>query len=274
MSVTIKHIAERVGVSKQAVSYALNGKTGQVSEQMRRRIEKAAKAMGYQPNWRARSFARKQSRIIGLVYGRPADYVEGSQIVSRLVERLAAMQYELLLIPATGPVEHWAHKLRDGRVDAALVTHPMPLGLDEFVARHELPAVFLNLRSDADLPQVCFDDVAGTRLAMDHLLKLGHQRITYFCTPKHHGQHYSNTDRRDTYIACMAEAGLSAWTREEVSEYEPFVNSIVRTAPAERPTAVLCYNDFTAARLMRALWRLHVRVPEQISIVGFDDNPI
>jgi LacI family transcriptional regulator len=274
MGVTIKHIAERVGVSKQAVSYALNGRVGQVSEQTRLRIEAIAKSMGYQPNWRARSFARKQSRIIGLVYGRPADYVEGSRIVSRLVERLAAMEYELLLIPATGPVEHWGHKLRDGRVDGCLVTHPMPLGLDDFVARHELPAVFLNLRSDADLPQVCFDDVTGTRLAMAHLLGLGHQRITYFCPPQHHGEHYSNVDRLATYRACMAEAGLTRFTHEQTTGYEIFAQQIAASAPPTRPTAVLAYNDFTAVRFMRALWRCGVRVPEQLSIVGFDDNPI
>jgi DNA-binding LacI/PurR family transcriptional regulator len=274
MVVTIQHIAERVGVSKQAVSYALNGKVGQVSEDTRRRIQAVADSLGYQPNWRARSFARKRSRIIGLVYGRPADYVEGSRIVSGLVERLAALDYELLLIPATGPVENWAHKLRDGRVDAVLITHPIPLGLDDFVSLHALPAVFLNLRSDADLPQISFDDVAGTTLAMQHLLGLGHRRIAYFCPPQHHGEHYSNVDRRQTYRDCMRNAGLSDLIHEQYSGYEVYATQIAAARPAERPTAVLAYNDFSAARLMRALWTRHVRVPDQLSVVGFDDTPM
>ena len=271
MAVTLQQIAERVGVSKQAVSYALNGKPGQVSPATRQRVRATARAMGYQPNWRARSFARRRSQVIGLVYGRPADYVERSRMVSALVERLAELDHELLLIPATGPVEKWAHKLRDGRVDGCLVTHPMPQGLDTFIAEHRLPAVLFNLRSDLPVPQVRLDDTQGAHLVMDHLLGLGHRRIAYFCAPKVHGHHYSNHERRAIYLDRMAEAGLEADAVE--AEYDDYADRYLAAAPEARPTAVMVYNDHDAVRLMRALWHRRVRVPDQLSITGFNDDP-
>lgn len=273
MPVTIKTIADRVGVSKQAVSYALNGKPGQVSEETRERIVAVAKAMGYQPNWRARSFARQRSQIIGLVYGRPAEYLERSQMVSALVERLAVLDYELLLIPAMGPMAKWSHKLRDGRVDGVLITHPMPLGLDAFVAEHRMPAVFMNLRSSVDVPQVYFDDTDGTRQAMEHLLGLGHRRITYYSTPKRHGEHYSNIERELGYRDAMRAAGLADQIRVVVEDYEPYAEVLAAQTAEERPTALLVYNDFDALRLTGALAPRGIKPPVDFSLATFSEDP-
>ncbi|MEM6458303.1 MAG: LacI family DNA-binding transcriptional regulator [Planctomycetota bacterium] len=272
MSVTIQHIAERVGVSKQAVSYALNNKSGQVSPATRKRIISTAHQMGYRPNWRARSFARKRSQIVGLVYGRPADYVEQSDVVSLMVERLAEADHELLLIPAMGPVDQWAHKLRDGRIDGCVVTHPLPEGLDTFIAEHSVPAVLLNLRSDADVPQVSYDDRRGTRLAMDHLLGLGHRRIAYYCKPKEHGLHYSNLERQQAYVAAMSNAGLSAHAASVIEEPEPYAASFASRPAGDRPTALLAYNDHDAFYLARALNRRGCHLPRDLSLVCFNDG--
>jgi DNA-binding LacI/PurR family transcriptional regulator len=272
MPVTIQNIADRVGVSKQAVSSALNAKPGQVSEQTRKRILAAAQSLGYQPNFRARSFARKRSQIIGLVYGRPADYVERSEVVSALVEKLAAVDHELLLIPATGPVDRWAHKLRDGRVDGCLVTHPMPEGLDDFIADHSVPAVLLNLRSDADVPQVSFDDRQGTQLAMDHLFELGHHRIAYYCLPKTHGLHYSNIERQNSYAEAMSRAQLTAHKYSTIEQPDAWAREFAALPPDQRPTAVLAYNDFDAFHLCRELSELGFDVPGDISCVCFNNG--
>lgn len=272
MPVTIQQIAERVGVSKQAVSYALNDKEGQVSAATREKILKTAKRLGYQPNFRARSFARKRSQTIGLVYGRPADYVERSRIVSALVERLADLDHELMLIPAMGPVQQWAHKLRDGRIDGCLVTHPMPIGLDHFIAEHSVPAVFLNLRSNLDVPQVYFDDAAGCRLATGHLLELGHRRITYFSSPKHHGRHYSDHERRDAFVATMTDAGLAGSVETVIDEYDDFARDLAVRSADDRPTALVVYNDHDAIKLTRSLERHGLNVPGDLSLVSFSED--
>jgi LacI family transcriptional regulator len=273
MPTTIQHIADDVGVSKQAVSYALNGKTHQVSSATRQRILASAKRLNYQPNFRARSFARKRSQIVGLVYGRPADYLERSQAVAHLVERLADLDHELLLIPARGPVDQWRHKLSDGRVDGCLITHPMPEGLDQFVAEHRVPAVLMNLRSDQDVPQVTFDDAHGMHLAIDHLLALGHRRIAYYCAPKVHGRHYSNTERRDVFLHAMDQAGLAAgaWVVEDVQP-EPFARSLADTPAPKRPTAVVVYNRTDSERLIPPLRALGLRCPADLSLVTFGER--
>jgi len=272
MPVTLQQIADSVGVSKQAVSYALNGKLGQVSPTTRRRVRDAAKAMGYQPNWRARSFALRKSQVIGLVYGQPTEYVERSRTVAALVEQLAERDHELLLIPARGPVETWGHKLHDGRVDACIVTFPMPADVDRFITQHDIPAVLANIRSDLPVPQVRFDDHAGVRLAVDHLLGLGHRRIAFFSTPKRDGQHYSFEDRRDGYLDAMQAAGLSDAARVAVADYPDFVNAFLAANPADRPTAIVGYNDHDATRLLKHLWRAGVRVPDQLSVTGFNND--
>lgn len=272
MSATIQQIAQKVGVSKQAVSYALNNTPGQVSEATRKRILKTARSLNYQPNWRARSFARRRSQIIGLVYGRPADYIEQSQMVSALVERLAELDHELLLIPAMGPVEKWAHKLRDGRVDGVLITHPMPLGLDQFVAEHRLPAVFMNMRSELDVPQLYFDDLDGARQAMAHLMGLGHRRIAYFCTPKRHGLHYSNFDREEGYRAAMKQAGLGDDIETVTAEYAEFADELASRPAAARPTALVVYNEHDATKLMMELHARRLQVPGHMSVITFCDE--
>ncbi len=269
MAATIAQIARRVGTSKQAVSYALNNKPGEVSEATRQRILEVARELDYQPNYRARSFARRRTQVIGLVYGRPADYIERSEVVSALVERLADLDHELLLIPARGPLDQWANKLRDGRMDGVLVTHPMPLGLDEFISQHRLPAVLLNLRSDLPVPQVCFDDRQGTRLAMDHLLSMGHRRIAYLSTPKRHGEHYSNVDRREEYVAAMRDAGLGDRIQTIELDADDYVPRLLGTPNAERPTALLIYNGHDTAIFLRHAQTAGLRVPEDLSVMSF-----
>ncbi len=178
-----------------------------------------------------------------------------------------------MLIPAMGPVEKWGHKLRDGRVDGVLITHPIPLGLEQFVAEHNVPAVFLNLRSDLDVPQVYFDDVAGAKLAVQHLLDLGHRRIAYFCQSKGHGEHYSNADRRESYASAMFDAGLESHINIFVGKPAEFAANLILCAPIDRPTAIVVYNDHDAIQLMQSLWRRGLRVPQDVSVVGFNDEP-
>ncbi|MEM1211625.1 MAG: LacI family DNA-binding transcriptional regulator [Planctomycetota bacterium] len=274
MPVTLKQVAQLAGTSVPAASLVLNRKGDGYSRDTVRRIQQAAKELGYRPNHPARSLAKRRTQCIGLAYGRPADYVERSRMVSALVQELAQFDYELMLIPATGSVDRWAYKLHDGRVDGVLVTHPMPSGLDHFIEERNLPAVLMNLRSERALAQAYFDDVGGTRDAMDHLRSLGHERISYFSAPKHDGDHYSATDRRDTYTAEMRAAGLERYLEVVISENEDdaFAHDIAARPVSERPTAVLVYCDHDTRYLIHALNRLGLQVPADISVVSFTES--
>ncbi|MEM6550572.1 MAG: LacI family DNA-binding transcriptional regulator [Planctomycetota bacterium] len=274
MPVTLKQVARLAGTSVPAASLVLNRKGDAYSRDTVRRIQQAAKELGYRPNHPARSLAKQRTQCIGLAYGRPADYVERSRMVSALVQELAQFDYELMLIPATGSVDRWAYKLHDGRVDGVLVTHPMPSGLDHFIAERKLPAVLMNLCSERAVAQVYFDDVAGTRDAMAHLRSLGHERISYFSAPKHDGDHYSAADRRDTYAAEMRAAGLERYLEVVLSPHEDdaFAHDIAARPAAERPTAVLVYCDHDARYLIHALNRLGLQIPADISVVSFTES--
>ncbi|MEM1098834.1 MAG: LacI family DNA-binding transcriptional regulator [Planctomycetota bacterium] len=274
MSVTLKQVAELAGTSVPAASLVLNRKGDRYSAETIRRIESAAKELGYRPNHRGRSLAKQRTQCVGLAYGKPGDYVEQSRMVAALVEELAKVDYELMLIPAVGSVDRWAYKLHDGRVDGVIITHPMPDGLDQLVAERELAAVLMNLRSEEAVAQVFYDDVAGTRQAMAHLFELGHERITYFSAPKCDGAHYSDTDRRDTYVTEMRAAGLDQYL-EVVTQQpgdEDFAYNLAARPASERPTALLIYCDHDTRHLIHALSLLDLQVPTDISIVSFTEN--
>ncbi|MEM6391548.1 MAG: LacI family DNA-binding transcriptional regulator [Planctomycetota bacterium] len=270
MAVTLSQVARHADTSVPTVSRVLNGKSDAYAEETVARVRKALKDLDYRPNWRARSLARRRSGSIGLVYGRPADYVEGSRMVSALVEQLADRELDLMLIPAIGPLSRWSHKLRDGRVDGCLITYPVPLDVDAFVAEHSVPAVMFNLRSDADVAQVIFDDKRGATDAVRHLLDAGHRRITYYRTSKKHGDHYSFADRVAGYTDALKEAGLTP--QSITAKPEDYARELAATPPAQRPTALVVYNDTDAMKLIDELRQFNISVPRDLSLVSFNND--
>lgn len=272
MSVTLAQIAKGVGVSKQAVSYALNDRPGKVSEEMRRKILEVARQMNYQPNWTARALTRRRSNAIGLVYSREVDYVESSQLVTSLVERMTELDLNLMLIPAIGPLEEWSSKLRDGRVDGCLVTYPMPLDLDKFIATHEVPAALINLECAKGLPCVIFDDFDGASKATRHLLELGHERIEFVYRPRASGEHYSLRERLRGYEETYRAAGYEP--RSSVMSPAEWADRIAGMPADSRPSAAVVYNDSDAFKLIRELQARSLQVPREISLIGFNDSPM
>jgi DNA-binding LacI/PurR family transcriptional regulator len=268
MAVSLSQVAELASTSVPTVSRVLNGKAQAYAPATIERVQRAAQQLGYRPNWRARSLATQRSNCIGLVYGRPAYYLEGSPLISALVQRLTAIDHDLMLIPAMGSLGDWSHKLSDGRVDGCLITHPVPLDVDRFVVAHKVPAVLINLQSTEDVPQIGFDDVAGAFEATQHLLQLGHRRIVYYATPKQHGEHYSYAARKKGYEAAMASAGIPP--RSIIEQPEAIGTAILGgNNPA---TAMLAYNDFDAARALQQFAALGLSVPRDISLIGFNND--
>jgi DNA-binding LacI/PurR family transcriptional regulator len=133
--------------------------------------------------------------------------------------------------------------------------------------------VLANQRTDLPVPQVCFDDVGGMRLAVEHLLELGHRRIAYYCPPKSHGEHYSNADRLETFREQMHQAGLGGGAVVASGVHaDAYAADLVQTPAADRPTAIVAYNDFDAVMLMGLLHRAGLRVPDDLSLMGFNDD--
>lgn len=276
MPVTIKDIAKAAGVSHTTVSRALKGHSA-ISAKTTSRIQKLAQEMGYMPSAVAQSLLSQRTQTIGMVVTTIADpfivqIVEG-------VERIAQdAGYSVFLSSShNNPDQELAvvETFHRRRVDAIIVTSSR-LGsvyssqLDQI----KVPIVLINNQEEGDyLHSVGVDDVQGAQLAVEHLLSLGHRRIGYIGAanrPK------SNRRRLDGYKAALEKAGFTpdpalilspSTAGGDVERGRLGLESLLKAGA----TAVFCYNDLSAIGLLLACRHRDITVPEQLSIVGFDD---
>jgi LacI family transcriptional regulator len=271
MSVTIYEIAERAGVSSSTVARILRGdvkESHRRSVETARRIRSIATEMGYRPNLRARAFSRGRTHGIGLLYTDDAWIFEGmnTQVVDSLVRALQRGGYHLVFAPIdeTGS---WEEIVLGGQIDGGVVFQALPEDVRKAVRERQLPIILLGDNSDPTVSQVVVDDVAGAYAATKHLIGLGHSRILLF-VHKNVKPHCSVDQRLAGYRSAMKEAGLA--TRECLqTPEEDAIDILIRGD--DRPTAVVCYSDLEATLVVHAMWQHGVRVPEQLSVVGFND---
>jgi LacI family repressor for deo operon, udp, cdd, tsx, nupC, and nupG len=278
--VSIKDIARIAGVSHSTVSRALSD-SSLVREETKARIRRLAEEMGYSPSAIARGLVTQRTRTIGLVVTSIADPF-WAEVVGGVEE--AALDYGYNIILANSNSERQREitavkTLREKRVDGIIVAasrvgalyRPM---LEELGA----PIVLVNSHSEEEesyIYSIATDNVRGGRLATEHLLRLGHRRIGYIADPEDLG---SNSDRLQGY-----QQALSAWERD----LDPalIVNGDGNLEGGQRamhqllslsnpPTGVFCYNDLTAIGALHAARQRGLRMPEDISVVGYDDLAI
>jgi DNA-binding LacI/PurR family transcriptional regulator len=272
VSVTIYEIAERAGVSSSTVARILRG---EVKESHRRSVETAkrirrlASEMGYRPNLRARAFSRKRTHGIGLLYTDDAWIFEGmnTQVVNSLVRALQRAGYHLVFAPIDDSGS-WEEIVLGGQIDGGVVFQSLPSKVSAALRDRQLPLVLLGDNSDPSMSQVVVDDFAGSYAATKHLLDLGHERILLYVhnTVK---PHCSVGERLSGYLAAMDEAGLT--TRVCMQAPEEEATSILLQGN-DRPTAVVCYSNLEATLVAHAMWQRGVRIPDELSIVGFNDG--
>lgn len=270
-TVTMADVAAHAGVSRALVSIVFRDVPG-ASPETRRRVMAAAEELGYRPDQRARLLGRHRTRTVGVVFGLQHEF--HGQVVEDLYRAADATAYDLAL-GATAPTRDEAtatQALLDYRCEALVLVGPtMSRASIEELATH-LPVVVVAraLRSQAvDVART--DDVAGARLAVEHLAELGHTAITHVDGGRAPGA----AERRRGYKAAMRDLGLeeaahvvSAGLTDAAGEQaaEPVM--------ADRPTAVTAFNDHCAAGLMSALRSRGVSVPEDVSVVGYDDSSV
>lgn len=275
MPVTIKDIARAAGVSHTTVSRALKGNPA-ISPETTRRIRELAQRMGYTPNTVAQNLLAQRTQTVGVVVTSIADpffpqVVEG-------VERVAqAAHYSVFLaLSHNHPHQEMAvvETLRRRRVDAIIVSSSQVGSLYQTgLAQLQVPIVLINNQAEGEyLYAVAVDDGQGARLAVEHLIGLGHHRIGYIGAPN---RPRSNKRRLAGYEAALAQAGLVVDPRLVV---QPDVALDLERGQvglaqlqAAGVTAVFCYNDVTAIGLLVACRACKMGVPDQLSVVGFDD---
>jgi DNA-binding LacI/PurR family transcriptional regulator len=278
---TIADVARHAGVSKGAVSFALNGRAG-VSEDTRRRILDAAAELGWSPNHRARALSTSRAFSLGMVIARDPDLLGADPFfptfIAGVEKVLAERDQALVLQVVTSPAAEEAgyrRLARDGRVDGVFLVDLRQA--DPRIALLEeigLPAVTLN-RPDvpSPFPAVVLDDRPGIAAAVAHLAELGHTAIAHVAGPEVflHGK-----NRRDAFQQAMAEAGLppgQVVDGDFTAAGGRAATHQLLTGP-DRPTAIVYANDVMALSAIAMAAQLGHRVPEDLSITGYDDTTL
>jgi LacI family transcriptional regulator/LacI family repressor for deo operon, udp, cdd, tsx, nupC, and nupG len=284
-SPSIEDIARAAGVASSTVSRALRDST-LISADVRAQIKRLAHEMGYTPNSIARSLQTQQTSTVGLVVTSIADPFFGD--VMRGVEEIARPAGLSIFLSAghnnqaqEAEVIETFHRRR---VDGILVASSQ-LG-DQNIAqltRVRIPIVLVNSNADMlgdGLRAVDVDDQVGARLAIGHLLALGHRAIGYLGSAN---RPRSNKRRLAAYTGALEAAGISVapgWVVIAPAEDMPhYDDAAAGQALLERlleagVTAVLCYNDMIAVGALLACRQRGVRVPGDLSVVGLDDIDI
>ncbi|HDT6508999.1 TPA: HTH-type transcriptional regulator GalR [Klebsiella aerogenes] len=272
---TIKDVARLAGVSVATVSRVINN-SPKASEASRQSVTAAMETLNYHPNANARALAQQSTETIGLVVGDVSDPFFGAMV--KAVEQVAYSTGNFLLI---GNGYHNVQKERQAIEQlirhrcAALVVHAKMIPDDELAGlMKQIPGMVLINRIVPGFEQrsVALDDRYGAWLATRHLIQQGHSRIGYICS--NHAISDAE-DRLQGYYDALKESGLAINDRlVTFAEPDESGGELAMTELLGRGrnfTAVACYNDSMAAGAMGVLNDNGIEVPQEISLIGFDD---
>lgn len=274
-NVTIKDIAKVAGVSYATVSRALSGST-EIGEATRQRVLEICREMGYTANSVARSMVMKRTNILGLIVAN-IDNPFMSELAYH-IELLAREQgYNLMLCNSShdGELEKNAFELLAGRQTDGIILVPSDSDSYERVRPYleRVPTVFMseNLR---DLPEsyVSVDNYKGTQIGTQYLYSLGHRRILYLGRRKGSMTHQL---RADGYADACRELGIetaycnSSLTYSSIQGGYQLAKSVFKKPLAQ--TAIFAATDSLALGVMQAAEEAGIRIPEDISLIGFDN---
>ncbi len=281
--VTSKDVAERAGVSRTTVSLVLNRVPNtNISRETMDRVIQAADELGYVPNAAAQALVNRNSGTIGLVLTRRNHTLATDafffQLVEGLLEVLRQHGLRLLVDMIEDENNHSYLRLaRSHQVDGILLSGPR---YDDAalaaLAQRKFPLVLNGTVADDQFNTVDVDNIASAHLAVEHLIRLGHQRIG--CITNAPLTFTAASDRLAGYRRALEAAGLTYDERlvgqgafDPQSGYEQ-MNRLLDQP--ERPTAVFVASDVVAFGALAALANRGLRVPQDMALVGFDDVPM
>ncbi|WP_419849156.1 LacI family DNA-binding transcriptional regulator [Candidatus Poriferisocius sp.] len=278
MRVRLQDVAERAGVSTATASMVLNGKDDSISGETRARVRAVAREMKYRPNVLARSLRSQRTRAIGFI----SDEVVTTPYAGAMIQgaqRVADDHGYVLLLANTDyhpDVEERAvEALLDRQIDAAVYATMYHRIIEPPTSLESIPTVILDSRpkDEAAFSWVAPDEIGGARAAVDHLADAGHRRIAMI------------NDRDGTPAAVERE---EAWrTVLDARELDQDLNLLAYASSdatsgamaaaqllegENPPSAIFCFNDRIAAGVYISASRLGVSIPQDLSVVGFDNQ--
>ena len=276
--VTAVDVAERAGVSQSAVSRVFTPGAS-VSSQTKNKVLKVAMELGYRPNSLARAMVSGKSRMIGLVVA----YLQ-NQFYPEAIEKLSkAMQernYHLLVFMTSkteGDVSDVMDEILDYQVDGIIAASvALSSDLSKRCASAGVPVVLFNRsQDDESLSSVTSENYQGGRKIADYLMATGHQRISYIAGWKGAS---TQRDRQAGFVDALQEAGVDLWSRGVgnfiMEDAQAAARAMFADGIENGPDAIFVANDHMAIAVMDTLRsELGIAVPDQVSVIGYDDVP-
>lgn len=280
---TIYDVAKESGFSLSTVSNVLNDGPRPVKPETRQRILATMQRLNYHPSAMARGLARQRTHTIGVLFG----VVEPSAVILNAYSA-AVLQGILTAAASTGynvthyttawiDAQHSLPSFRDRRSDGLIVVAPTTdSDLMPALSSLHLPLVAVSWPSErGSVPSIDGDDRIGARLAVEYLVELGHERIAHLMG---HPNLISSVARRDTFLEVLREAGITPRPEYVLpGQYSTEIgheNARRLLSGPHPPTAIFAGNDEIAVGVVEAARELGIRIPEQLSLIGYDDRPL
>jgi LacI family transcriptional regulator len=273
---TIKDVARRAGVGIATVSRTLHN-SSRLRPETAARVRQAIEELGYRPNTQAQSLASGRSHMLGLVVSDISNpFFPG--LVKGFEEVALGNGYDVFVASTNYDPARTAlcvHRMIERKLDGvAIMTSEIDPGLTDSFARHKVPLVFLDVgKVGRGVSNVKIDYARGIAQAGEHLHELGHRRIAFISGPVNLR---SAWERREAFLERLSEHGIRQPDALLIEEGNHKVDGGLRAMlrlleRCPHPTAVLTSNDLTAIGALRGIRQYGLRVPEDISVVGFDD---
>lgn len=280
MPATLRDIAKRLGISVSTVSYALNGGPRPVPEEVRQKVLEVARELDYRPNLLARSMVTGRTETVAVVppmvmrHMLQFPYIHA--MLSSIADAVGEHGYDILLHTSTAPMSdvELVQSLLSGKVDGILLIAPLSRSrVPEELRRRNVPCVVLAAHVKG-LPCVCVDNRGAIFDAMDWLTAHGHRHFGFISGSL---AYYDARQRSLAFRQYIEERGLP-FRPEWYAEGDFTTGAAAEGARAilsqpHRPTAILAANDESALGVLQAAQELGIRVPEELSVIGFDDLP-
>lgn len=272
---TIKEVAREAGVSFKTVSRVINDDPA-VSETTRLRVRQAISMLGYRPNLSARQMRTQRSHFIGLLTDEIATTPFAVNLVKGTQAAAWASDQMLLLVNTEGDPEHEAEAIElllERKVEGIIYATMRHRVITPPLALYEVPTVLANCcAADGSLPSIVPDEVQGGYVATEVLLRKGHRRIAFLNLE---AGAVAASGRLEGYQRALETYGVSfdpALVRSTNGRPQPGYEQAQRVLDLPQPpTAFFCGNDQVAAGVYQAVLERGLRIPEDISVVGFDN---
>lgn len=288
--VTLQTIADQLGVSRMTVSNAFS-RPDQLSSALRERILSTAEKLGYVgPDPVGRALARGSTGAVGVLLTdslhEAFDDAVATTFLGAVVDEMAPTGLALTLLTAGDQGD--VVPARDVALDGALVYSCLPESTArDWLIRRKLPLVFVDQDPEPGIPSINVDDAGGAHAAAEHLLTIGHRHIGILTRsidgtegivvdPTPSPQGHPQRRRLDGWLGALRQASVDPVVVHVPANTDESARAGARALldVVPRPTAVLCFSDVLATAVLDVAAELGLSVPIDLSVVGFDDNPV